>query len=161
MEISCRQSDWQPSSLAQICSTSFPRTLIPAVEHHYIHRGAWPPNWQDDIEISQWLELLHPFTAVKDLYISEGLIPHIAPALKELVGERVSELLPALQTLFFTGDTLGTCTGSYWAVHCGATDCRSTHHYFPLGWKVVLTLTSASCFYPFTIGCHLTSTYRP
>ena len=83
MEISCRQSDWQLSSLAQICSTSFPRTLIPTVEHHYIHRGAWPPNWQDDIEISQWLELLHPFTAVKDLYISEGLIPHIAPALKD------------------------------------------------------------------------------
>ena len=100
MEISCRQTDWQLSSLAQICSSSFPRTLIPAVEHLYIHRGAWPPDWQDDIEISQWLELLHPFTAVKDLYISEGLIPHIAPALKELVGERVSEVLPALQTLF-------------------------------------------------------------
>ena len=52
---------------------------------------------------------------------------------------------------FFTGDTLGTCPGSYWAVHCGATDCRSTHHYFPLGWKVVLTLTSAICFYPIYI----------
>jgi hypothetical protein len=100
MVISCRQSDWQLSSLAQICSSSFPQTLIPAVEHLYIHRGAWPPDWQDDLEISQWLELLHPFTAVKDLYISEGFIPRIAPALKELVGERVSEVLPALQTLF-------------------------------------------------------------
>jgi hypothetical protein len=98
--ISCKQSDWQLSSVAQVCGSSFPQALIPAVEHLYIQGNFWSPDWQDDIETSQWLELFQPFTAVKDLYISLEFAPSIAPALKELVGERVTEVLPALQTLF-------------------------------------------------------------
>jgi hypothetical protein len=35
--------------------------------------------WHDDIENSEWLELLRPFTSVKNLYA-----PHIVPALQEL-----------------------------------------------------------------------------
>jgi hypothetical protein len=97
--ISCRQSDWQLSSLAQICSWSLPQALIPALEHLYIFEGRhW--HWQGDIEDSQWLELFHPFTAVKDLYISREFAPFVAPALQELVGERATEVLPILQTLF-------------------------------------------------------------
>ena len=58
-------------------------------------------DWQEDIENSQWLEVLRPFTAVKDLYVSLNLTPRIAPALKELVGEMATEVLPTLRTLFF------------------------------------------------------------
>ena len=61
---------------------------------------SWRPRWQDDIESSQWLELLHPFTSVKALYLSWEFVPRIAPTLQELVGERVVEVLPALQGLF-------------------------------------------------------------
>jgi hypothetical protein len=84
--------------------SSFSRALIPAVQHLYIHESeAWPVQlWQDDIEGSQWLELLRPFTAVKDLYISKEFVPRIAPILQELVGERAADVLPALQTLFLT-----------------------------------------------------------
>jgi hypothetical protein len=99
-EISCRPSDWQLSSLAQVCSSSFPQALIQMVEHLYIQDGSWQPRWQDDIENSQWLELFHPFTGVRDLYISSEFTPRIAPALQELVGERATEVLPALQTVF-------------------------------------------------------------
>ena len=56
--------------------------------------------WQDDIEDSQWLELLHPFTGVKDLYLSKEFVPRIAPYLQELVGGRTTEVLPALQSFF-------------------------------------------------------------
>jgi hypothetical protein len=101
--ISCSPSDWQLSSLAQVCGSSFPQALIPAVEHLYIlkHRSSRSQlRWQDDIESSQWLELLHPFTAAKGLYISQEFAPRIAPALRELVGERATEVLPALQSLF-------------------------------------------------------------
>jgi hypothetical protein len=97
--ISCRQRDWQLSSLAQVCSSSFPRALITTVERLYISESSRLP-WQDDIENSQWLELLHPFTAVKELYIPPEIVPRILPALQELTGERVTEVLPALQTLF-------------------------------------------------------------
>ena len=76
------------------------------MEHLYIQDlpiySDLEPLWQDDIEDSpgQWLELLRPFTAVNDLYVSKIFVPRIAPALQELVGERATEALPALQTLF-------------------------------------------------------------
>ena len=100
LEISCSQSDWQLSSLAQVSSSSFLRDLIPMVEYLYFENEWILHRWQDDIEDSQWLELLHPFITVKDLYISEEFVPRIVPALRELTGDRVTEVLPALQTLF-------------------------------------------------------------
>ena len=100
LEISCSQSDWQLSSLAQVSSSSFLRDLIPMVEYLYFENDWVLHRWQDDIEDSQWLELLHPFITVKDLYISEEFVPRIVPALRELTGDRVTEVLPALQTLF-------------------------------------------------------------
>jgi hypothetical protein len=102
LAILCGQSDWQLSSLAQVCSPSFSQALIPAMDYLYILEDrASQLRWQDNIESSQWLQLLHPFTAVKGLYISREFTPRIAPALQELVGGRVTEVLPALQTLFF------------------------------------------------------------
>jgi hypothetical protein len=104
LEISCRQSDWQLSALAQVCSSSIPQPFIPTVERLYIfENGSSQPRWQDDIENSQWLELLHPFTAVKNLYLSQKLTPRIAPALQELVGERINEMSPALQSISLEG----------------------------------------------------------
>ena len=104
-EISCRQSDWQLSSLAQFCCSAFFQALIPAIEHLYILEDNFSrPHWQDDIESSQWLELLHLFTAVKGLYISRESIPRIEPALQELIGESALEVLPALKTLFLDGE---------------------------------------------------------
>jgi hypothetical protein len=43
---------------------------------------------------------LHPFTAVKDLYLSREFAPRIGPSLQELVGGRATEALPALQKVF-------------------------------------------------------------
>jgi hypothetical protein len=97
LAISCRKSDWQLSSLAQVCGSVF----TPAVERLYILEGQnLRPSWQDDIETSQWMEVLHPISAVKDLYLSREFTPRIAPTLQELVGGRVTEMFPALQTLF-------------------------------------------------------------
>ena len=99
--ISCKQSDWQLSSLAQVCRSSFPLAIIPGVERLHILDGSPPPEWQDDVENSQWIELLRSFTAVKGLYICREFAPRVVPALQELVGERATEVLPALQSLFF------------------------------------------------------------
>jgi hypothetical protein len=97
LRISCSQPDWQLSSVSQVCSSSFPQALIPTVERLYIRSDS---HWQDDIENGQWLELCYPFISMKDLYISSGFTPCITPVLKELVRERVTEVFPALQTLF-------------------------------------------------------------
>jgi len=70
------------------------------VERLYIRkRSCSELEWQDDVEDSQWLELLRPFTAVKDLFLSEEFAPRIAPYLQELVVARTIEVLPALQSL--------------------------------------------------------------
>jgi hypothetical protein len=100
LSIPCGQSDLQLSSLVQVCSSTFPRALITAVEHLYILENNFLQlHWKDDIESNQWLELFRPFTAVKGPYISEKFTPRIAPTLKELVGERAMEVLPVLLAL--------------------------------------------------------------
>jgi hypothetical protein len=101
LEISCRRSDWQLSSLTQLCNSYLPRILIGSLEHLYIYDDEYSrPLWQDDIENSQWLELLRPFTAVKNLHLSREFTPRIVPALQELVKERKTEVLPDLQCLY-------------------------------------------------------------
>jgi hypothetical protein len=97
------ESDWQISSLAQVCSSSFPQNFIPAVEHlHILERSGFSKlHWLDYVESNEWLDLLHPFKAAKDLYITPKIMLYLAPTLEELVGERVTEVLPALQTIFF------------------------------------------------------------
>jgi hypothetical protein len=98
----CNQSEWQLSSLAQIRSSFFPEGLLHTVEHlHILENEYWRPDWQEDIETNQWLELVHPFTAVKDLHMSQEIVPRITAALQELVaGETVTEVLPALRSVF-------------------------------------------------------------
>jgi hypothetical protein len=49
------------------------------------------------MENIQWFELLQPFIAVKDLYLFVLLTLPIARALQELIGERATEVLPALR----------------------------------------------------------------
>jgi len=102
--ISCKVSEWQLSSLAQICS-SWPPSPISLLERLDIILGDRDtrPHWQNDIENTQWLELLHPFPSVKNLYVSEGLALYVVPALQEIARERVTEVLSVLQGLFLEG----------------------------------------------------------
>ena len=101
LEISCRQPDWQLLSLTRVFSSSFLEAFIPTMEHLHISEAKYErPRWKDDVEGSQWLEALRPFTALKDLHVSREFLPRIAPALQELAGEPVAEVWPALQSLF-------------------------------------------------------------
>jgi F-box-like len=97
LRIICEDVDWDPSSLAQILTSLFPSIYV--VECLYIY-GSGYMGWGDDIESMQWLEIFHPFTAVKKLYISQEFAAYIAPALQELVRERATDVLPALECLF-------------------------------------------------------------
>jgi hypothetical protein len=99
VNILCRKLDWQVSSLEQVCNLSLP--LFFMLKDLYIHESPYsPPHWQDNIENALWLELLHPFIAAKNLYLSEEFTARIVPALQELVGSTATEVLPALQNIF-------------------------------------------------------------
>ena len=61
------------------------------VEDFYIERRYWRTVWRNDaIENTLWLQLLLPFTAVKNLYLIKGFAPGILAALQELVGGRIT-----------------------------------------------------------------------
>jgi hypothetical protein len=93
------------SSLAQICSLSFLQAFASAVEKLYIFKSYPYERLKNGIRVddSHWIDMFHPFTAVKDLYISKDFVPHITSALQELIGQRATEVLPALKTLFLEG----------------------------------------------------------
>ena len=94
--ILCEEPDWQLSSVAQVCN-SLP--LLSMVEDLYVEHRYSKPVWKNDaIENTLWLELLLPFPAVKNLYLSKEFAPGIAAALQELVG--ITEVLPGLQNIF-------------------------------------------------------------
>ena len=98
LEIPLRESDLQLSFLM----SSLPP--LTTVERLYI-RDHRHPNFFDDhwtTKNTRWLELSHPFTALKELHVVfEEFVPPIIPVLHTLVGKRVIETLPALQNIFF------------------------------------------------------------
>ncbi|KAF8472224.1 hypothetical protein DFH94DRAFT_192314 [Russula ochroleuca] len=96
VSIPCRELDWQVSSMEQVCTSCLPPLSM--LDDLYIKILHPNPNWQDNIENAQWLELLHSFTAVKNLYLSEKIARRIVPALEELVGAERQKCCPLCRT---------------------------------------------------------------
>jgi hypothetical protein len=93
IDISCEGRDHQLPSIERVCNSYF----LSTVEVLYIDR---PYGWQADaVQSTQWLQLLLPFTTVKNLYIGESLGPGIMDALQEVVAGRLVEVLPSLQKM--------------------------------------------------------------
>jgi hypothetical protein len=102
MKILCRGLEWQLSSLEQVCTSCLP--FFSMLEDLYIYEDPYsPPDQKDDIENGLWLESLHPFTTVNNLYISDVIARRIGSALRELAEGRMTEVLPALQNIFLVG----------------------------------------------------------
>ena len=99
INISCREPDWQLSSIEQVCNSLYPLSTLKGlyIEHKYSQLV-----WESGvIENNLWLELFRPFVTVENLYLSKEFAPDIAVAMKEFVG--ITELLPSLQKLFVEG----------------------------------------------------------
>ena len=90
------------SSMAQLCGSSL--HLPSALKRLDIREGSPQVlGRRGEVENTRWLDLQRPFTGLKDLHLGKRLALHYALALQELSGERVTELLPALQNLFIQG----------------------------------------------------------
>ena len=102
VNISCVELDWQVSSLEQVFTSCLPH--LSTLEGLFIDSpGGWRPDWQDNVENTLWLELFHPFTSVKNLYLSHTFARRIVSALQELAEGRRIEVLPALENIFLEG----------------------------------------------------------
>jgi hypothetical protein len=103
-ELRIKISRWHVSSLARVCTLSLPPISVSTAEHLYIYHGPPSrPHWHGSIESTLWLELLRPFIAMKNLYLSEEYVPHILPVLQHIVAGEMTELLPMVQNLFVEG----------------------------------------------------------
>ena len=92
----------QLSALKQVCTSSLP--FLPTLKDlHILEPLLGQPRRQQDVENTLWLEVLRPFSAVKNLYLSKEYVPCIAPALQELVGGRATEVLPTLENILLEG----------------------------------------------------------
>ena len=100
LRILCDDLDWQLSSLVQICISSLPQALTSTDNLFIVEKSDSQAHRPDDIENSQWLEILRQFTTVKNLYLSKELAQRVAPALQELIEGQAVESLPSLQSLF-------------------------------------------------------------
>jgi hypothetical protein len=97
--VPCSPSDWQLSSIVQLCRPPLP--LPPSVERLDVYENTLSPQkWEYDIDHEQWLEILQPFTSVRELYVSDTMWPLLAPTLKQHTGENTLNILPMLCDLF-------------------------------------------------------------
>ena len=99
VKIPCMELDWQVLSMEQVCTSCLPP--LSTLEDLYVYElPNSQPVWKDNIENALWLELLRPFTAVKNLYLSEKFASRIMPALQELAEDRSTEVLSSLHDIF-------------------------------------------------------------
>ena len=91
----CRK-DWEFSTLG-FTSLLPSIDMVKMVDHLYIYSNQHSAEWQGNI---RHINLFHPFTGVKNLYVSQELVQCIALALEDLVGERAADALPALECIF-------------------------------------------------------------
>jgi len=94
------------SVMARLYTSSFLLTLNPLMKRLYIFNSGTPFLYRpDSVGSSQWPDLLGPFTAVKDLYLSRGFSQDIVSVLHGIIGEGTVEVLPSLQNLFLEGES--------------------------------------------------------
>jgi hypothetical protein len=96
--ISCDSLHLQLLSVVQVFTSLFP-PLLPTLERLEIHQRGQYSLENSYTEHTQWWELLLPFTSVKDLALSEEVVPHIALVLLFPFGASATAVLPALRNL--------------------------------------------------------------
>jgi hypothetical protein len=113
----------QVSSMAQLCSSSL--HLPSALKRLDIRASHLVPLWrrQDEVEglDPQWLDIFRPFTGLKNLRLGGGIVRHYALALRDLAGERLTEVLPVTNSFHRGARIIGTNTRSTWEIYCRAT----------------------------------------
>ena len=93
-------SVWQLWSVRKCSRRFFPDIESPDRFDACLVEDRLSPRWVDDMVNDNWVGLLGYFTAVEDLYLSEGVSLCLAPTLREFAEDGVTEALPALKNLY-------------------------------------------------------------
>ncbi|KAI0288629.1 hypothetical protein BC826DRAFT_1188281 [Russula brevipes] len=107
LAILCQTPNQQVPCLTQVCNSPF-FTLFNLERLEICEWRVTQPQWRVNARNTQWLELLRRFTTVKSLSLRlcKESAPRLVPALQELSGERIMDVLPALQSIFLSESLL-------------------------------------------------------
>jgi hypothetical protein len=138
-------SEYISYAVSQICSCRSWHRSVPHLHLSFPLRASRSATrletwrlWGDGIENIEWLELLLPFTAVKNLYLSKRIAPRVqvVAALQETDywGRNNRSVVQPAEALLGGVLAIGTCPGGHCAVHFGATVHQSPCRHFCLGY---------------------------
>jgi hypothetical protein len=98
MQFVCRHPDWQVASVVQIFDTLSP--VLAGVEQLTLsHTHNISSEWHNEVDRTQWRELLRPFSGVKTIWVGEELAEGFSRSLRSGDGEMPLEILPNLLEL--------------------------------------------------------------
>lgn len=99
VDIADGEADWKLSSLGAVCASFSP--FLSTVENLYIKEDKyWQQAFYYFLESWRWLDVLRPFTAVKNLYLPGTSTRDVMPALQVVVEQGLREVLPKLENIF-------------------------------------------------------------
>ena len=134
--ILCGGAGRQLSSMKRICGSSLPH--ISAIRHLTIHNSYFLARLPYKMDNAEWLGLLLPFTSVENLYLSHKHALYVTRALTELTGERIVQVLPALQNIFLQRSPLpgadAEITGQFITARQLSGRSLSVHYRDGIGW---------------------------
>ena len=93
----------QVSFLKRFCASYLPLSASEDLYIYWYEADRRSRSTNNNVENIWWLELLRPFPAVKNLYLSKYIAPHVGSALHELVGGSTTDVLPIVQNIFLQG----------------------------------------------------------
>ncbi len=98
--ITCRAS-WNFSHIAQVLSQF--STAFSNVVHLKLNAQPNKDRQLEGTDDIEWLHLLHQFSAMQTLHVSQELVGHIALALEDITTEMVDGVLPSLDLIYLAG----------------------------------------------------------
>ena len=110
--ILCEKIDWQLPSLtnvlSQISAILSNTTVLTIESHHPIPDTPKPDDLDIDDADIEWLQLLSLFSSVLTLNVCVFYSGHISRTLEGIAGMMATEVLPALHTLYLTGQSVSS-----------------------------------------------------
>jgi hypothetical protein len=103
LQIRCGYLDLQVASAAQLFDSLSP--VLSVVEQVTFSYGehSQSSEFHDNVDQSQWCELLRPFTNVKTIHVQDNLVNNIFHSLPPDDGELPLEVLPNLEEVGYSG----------------------------------------------------------
>ena len=105
LHIKCGGLDWQVPSAVQFFGTLSPiLSIVEQVTFGYKEHNQ-SSEWHNNVDRTQWRELLRPFTNAKTIHVQDDLVPMIFRSLPSDDGESPLELLPNLEEIGYSRES--------------------------------------------------------